>query len=128
MDIKKIFKSATGADLPMDLEKMATGKMDLPLDDKSMGALNELIGKGAFNDKQDFMSFLVKAYMQNKMGGVLSSGKPSESSILDIVNKAGVGKNISDGDKKSLLVPLLITAFTMIYKMMSAKKTEMRPA
>ncbi|MCD1295758.1 hypothetical protein CUJ83_12185 [Methanocella sp. CWC-04] len=80
---------------------------DLSLSAESMNTLDELILKGIFNDKSDFMRFIVKTYWQYKIRG----SAPTSSNILDIINQAGIDKNFSDADIMGRIFPLMVDAF-----------------
>lgn len=124
MGLGDIFKSVIGGKTGLDVSNI-----DMPLDSTSTNALNSLISSGVFKDKGDFMNFALKAYMQSNMGSMMSSGEqPTESAIMDVISKTGIGKSRSQTDIKTLLVPLLITAFTAIYKYMSKRKETVKPA
>lgn len=98
------------------------GNIDLPLSDENRNTLNELISKGTFKDKSDFLHYIAHAYTKNDVGSVMSGGRaPSESSIMDIITKTGLGKDFSQSDMKRLLVPLLIAGFTAVYRYMTKK-------
>ncbi len=130
MGLSDMIRSAMGGkDVPPELMDLAkSGNIDLPLSGDSEKMLEDLISKGVFKGKSDFLGFIVKAYMQNKMGGMMSGGKaPPESAIMDIITKSGIGKGYPDGDIKKMLVPLLVTAFFAVYKYMS-KKEAVTPA
>lgn len=123
MGLGDIFKSVIGGKTGMDISSI-----DLPLDSTTSNALNTLIGSGVFKDKSDFMNFALKAYMQSNMGSMMSSGQqPTESSIMDVISKTGIDRGRSQSDIKMLLVPLLITAFTAIYKHMSKRQSQAMP-
>ncbi len=132
MGLGDILKSALGGaskDSPLDMTDMARlAGIDLPLSGDSQRMLGDLISKGVFKDKSDFLGFIVNVYMQNNIGSMMTDNKkPPESAIMDIINKAGIGKGVPQGDIKKMLVPLMITAFFAVYKFMS-KRQAMKPA
>ena len=125
MGLQDIIRSASGGmDIPpelMDLVKI--GNIDMLLSGDSENMLDDMISKGVFKNKGDFLKFIVKSYTQNNMAGMMTGGKsPPESTILDIIKKTGIGKGYTEGDVKNMLVPLMITAFFTIYKYMSRRK------
>lgn len=90
--------------------------LSLPLSGVALTGLNALISKGTFGDKQDFIGFLAKNFFANNMESSMAGGKgPSESMIMDVINKTGVAKGFSRDDTMKMIVPLLITGFTAIY-------------
>ena len=96
--------------------------VELPLSGDALTGLNSLINKGKFGDKQDFLGFLAKTYMQNNLGAAMGGGAaPDVSKILDIIGKTGIGGGFAEGDIKKYLVPLLITGFTAIYNYLNKK-------
>lgn len=96
--------------------------VELPVSGDALTGLNMLIDKGKFSNKQDFMGFLAKSFMQNNLGAAMSGGKePGISTIMDIIGKSGIGSGFAEGDIKKFLVPLLITGFTAIYKYLNKK-------
>lgn len=109
-----------------DRSKLAN--IDLLLSGDSESALSDLLSRGVFMNKTDFVSFIVREYFQNNMGSMLSGGKsPPESLVMDIINKSGIGKSYSDPDIKNALVPLLATSFYAIYRYLT-KKEVLKPA
>ncbi len=99
-----------------------TKNVELPVSGDALTGLNMLMDKGKFSNKQDFMGFLAKSYMQNNLGAAMSGGKePGISTIMDIIGKSGIGSGFAEGDIKKFLVPLLITGFTAIYKYLNKK-------
>jgi len=130
MGLGDVIKSALGGEgIPPELLDMAkSGNIELPLSGDSENMLGDMISKGIFKNKGDFLTFIVKEYMKNNMGSMMSGGKsPPESAILDIVKKSGIGKSYSDDDIKKTMVPLLVTAFFAIYKYMT-KRPAVKPA
>ena len=123
MGIEDILKSAFGGKSVPGM-----GGMDLPLDSDQADKLNSLISSGVFKDKADFMKFAINAYTQSNMGNMMSNGnQPTETGMMDLITKMGVGKGKSESDLKTLLVPLMITAFTLIYKHMTKKQPMTKP-
>ncbi len=109
-----------------DRSKLAN--IDLLLSGDSESALSDLISRGIFMNKTDFVSFIVREYFQNNLGSMLSGDKlPPESFVMDIINKSGIGESFSDSDIKNALVPLLVTSFYAIYRYMT-KKEALKPA
>jgi uncharacterized surface protein with fasciclin (FAS1) repeats len=101
--------------------------VELPLSGDSLKGLNDLIGKGTFANKQDFMSFLAKQYMQNNLGAAMAGGKePGMSMVMDIIGKTGIAKGFMEGDVKKYLVPLLMAGFMAIYRYMT-KQPAVKP-
>lgn len=118
-----VIKDVMGAEYGMDVSKV-----NLPLSGDQANTLNDLISKGLFKDKSDFVSFLALSYMKNNLGASMIGGQaPSESTVMDIISKSGLGKKIPEGQAK-MLVPLLITGFMAIYKYMSRKQHAAKPA
>jgi hypothetical protein len=105
MDFKNLANAALSA---------AGGKTDLPLSNTSMGNLTDLIGKGAFKDKGDFIQFVIKAYMEYKTSG--GSAQPTQGDVKNIIQNTGVGNNLGASDIEGKLVPLLTEAFQMAGK------------
>jgi uncharacterized surface protein with fasciclin (FAS1) repeats len=99
-----------------------TKNVNLPLAGASAEGLNMLINNGMFANKQDFLGFLGKTYLQNNVGAALAGGsEPSTSMIMDIINKTGIAKGFMEGDVKKYLVPLLITGFMAVYNYLNKK-------
>lgn len=91
--------------------------VELPLSGDAAVGLKELISKGTFSNKQDFLGFLAKQFMQNNLGAAMAGGsEPGVSTILDIINKTGIAKGFMEGDIKKYLVPLMITGFMAVYR------------
>ena len=131
MGVGDVINSAMGGkDIPPELMDLAKkGNIDLPLAGDQENMLDDLISKGVFRNKPDFLSFIVKAYTQNNMGSMMSGDRiPPESAIMDIITKSGIGKGYADGDIKKMMVPLLITAFFAVYKYMTKKRPAVKPA
>lgn len=104
-------------------------KIDLPLSGDEASTMNDLISKGTFKDKSDFMSFLTSAYVKNNVGKAASGGPSSlEPLVTSIISASGLGRGFSEGDVKSKLVPLMITGFMAIYKYMASRKHAARAA
>ena len=125
MGLGDIIKSAMGGEGRMDsitdMAKLAN--IDLPLSGDAENMLGDLISKGVFQNKADFMKFIATAYMKNDIGSMMTGGKaPQESTIMDIITKSGIGKGYPAGDIKKMLMPLLMTAFFAVYKFMTKSK------
>ena len=91
--------------------------VDLPLSGDAAVGLKELLNKGTFSNKQDFVGFLAKQFMQNNLGAAMAGGgEPGVSTIMDIINKTGIAKGFMEGDVKKYLVPLMMTGFMAIYR------------
>lgn len=130
MGLGDVIKSALGgADIPPEILEMAkSGNINLPLSGDAENMLGDLLSKGVFSSKSDFLTFIVKQYAMNNLGSMMSGDKsPPESAILDIIHKTGLGKGYSEGDIKNMLVPLLVQAFFAVYKLMS-RQPAMKPA
>ena len=130
MGLGDTIKSALGGmDIPPELLDMAkSGNIDLPLSGDSESMLTDMLTKGVFGSKSDFLTFLVTQYMGHNLGSMMSgSNTPPESAIMDIITKSGIGESYSKGDIKKLMVPLLIQGFFAVYKLMS-KRQAMKPA
>lgn len=130
MGLGDLIKSALGgkSETPgvMDMAKLAN--IDLPLSGDSENMLNDLISKGVFGNKADFMKFIATAYLKNNIGSMMTGDRaPPESTIMDIITKSGIGKGYPDGDIKKMMVPLLMTAFFAVYKYMT-KRQAAKPA
>lgn len=123
MGLGETIKSALGRDIPPELMDLAKrGDINLLLSGDSEKMLDDMISKGVFKDRRDFLSFIVKEYVRNNMGSMLGGDRsPPESMILDMINRSGIGEGYSDRDIKNMLVPLLITAFFAVYKYMSKR-------
>jgi len=124
MGLGDMIKSAMGGkDIPPELMDLAKkGNIDLPLAGDQEKMLEDMVSKGVFNSKSDFLSFIVKAYMQNNIGSMMAGDRmPPESAIMDIIKTSGIGKGYPDGDIKKMMVPLLITAFFAVYKYMTKR-------
>ena len=124
MGLGDIIKTALGDKSEIsgiaDMAKLAN--IDLPLAGDSENMLNDLISKGVFGNKADFMKFIATAYMKNNIGSMMTGDRaPPESAITDIITKSGIGKGYPDGDIKKMMVPLLMTAFFAVYKFMTKK-------
>jgi hypothetical protein len=107
MDFKNLANAALSA-------TGSAGKTDLPLSGQSMSMLTDLIGKGVFKDKGDFIQFVIKAYMQYKTSG--GSAQPTQNDIKSVIQNTGVGNNLSTSDIEGKLTPLLTEAFLMAGK------------
>ena len=98
--------------------------VSLPLSGVALTGLNMLINKGAVKDKQDFLGLLAKSYMQNNLGAAIgSSGEPSTNMIMDIINKTGIAKGLTEGDTMKFIVPLMMTGIMAIYHYLNKKPT-----
>jgi uncharacterized surface protein with fasciclin (FAS1) repeats len=96
--------------------------LSLPLSGVALAGLNGLISKGTFSDKQDFVGFLGKTFMTQNVGAAMAGDKaPSESFIMDIIDKTGIAKGFTKDDTMKMLVPLLITGFTAVYHYLNKK-------
>lgn len=118
-----------GADVPPEILDMAkSGNIALPLSGDAENMLDDLLSKGVFGSKSDFLTFIVKQYVMNNMGSMMSGDKsPPESAILDIIRKTGLDKGYPEGDVRNMMVPLLVQAFFAVYKLMS-KRPALKPA
>lgn len=124
MGILDTISGAIGGKHGMDISKI-----DLPLSSSEASTMNDLISKGTFKDKSDFMSFLASAYVKNNVGKAASGGQSSlEPLVVNIISASGIAKGFSEGDIKSRLVPLMITGFMAIYKYMASRKHAARAA
>lgn len=96
--------------------------IDLPLSGASLEGLNMLLNKGTFSNKQDFLGFLGKTFMQNNLGAAMAGGnEPSTSLVMDIINKTGIARGFMGEDVQKFLVPLLISGFMAVYKYLNKK-------
>lgn len=118
-----------GADVPPEILDMAkSGNIALPLSGDAENMLDDLLSKGVFGSKSDFLTFIVKQYVMNNMGSMMSGDRsPPESAILDIIRKTGLDKGYPEGDVRNMMVPLLVQAFFAVYKLMS-KRPALKPA
>jgi|WetSurMetagenome_2_1015567.scaffolds.fasta_scaffold327759_1 hypothetical protein len=107
MDFKNLANAALSA-------TGAAGKTDLPLSGSSMSILTDLIGKGVFKDKGDFIQFVIKAYTEYKVSG--GSAQPTQSDVSNIIQKTGVGSSLNTSDIDGKLAPLLTEALQMAGK------------
>jgi uncharacterized surface protein with fasciclin (FAS1) repeats len=100
-----------------------TKNVSLPLSGDALSGLNMLIDKGAVKDKQDFLGFLAKSYMQNNLGSAIGSsgGEPGISTVMDIINKTGIAKGFMEGDVKKFIVPLMMTGIMAIYNYLNKR-------
>lgn len=90
--------------------------LSLPLSGAALAGLNALISKGTFRDRPDFVGYLAKTYMDNKVGDAMARDRaPSENLVMDIIDRTGIARGFSGEDTRNMLVPLLITGFTAIY-------------
>jgi Arc/MetJ-type ribon-helix-helix transcriptional regulator len=90
-------------------EALSGSKTDLPLSGSSTNILNELIGSGVFGNKADFIKFVMKAYMEFKVGG--GSQQPSQADVSNLIQNTGIGNSLSQEDVQNKLQPLLTEAF-----------------
>jgi len=130
MGLGDAIKSALGgADIPPEILEMAkSGNINLPLSGDAENMLGDLLSKGVFSSKSDFLTFIVKQYAMNNMGSMMSGDRsPPESAILDIIRKTGLDRGYPEGDIKKMMVPLLIQAFFAVYRVMS-RRPAMKPA
>ncbi len=96
--------------------------LSLPLSGVALAGLNSLIGKGTFTDKQDFVGYLANTFLSNNLESKMAGGRePSESLIMDIIDKTGIAKGFTRDDTMKMLVPLLITGFMAVYHYMQRK-------
>lgn len=118
-----------GADVPPEILDMAkSGNIALPLSGDAENMLDDLLSKGVFSSKSDFLTFIVKQYVMNNMGSMMSGDRsPPESAIFDIIRKTGLDKGYPEGDVRNMMVPLLVQAFFAVYKLMS-KRPALKPA
>lgn len=118
-----------GADVPPEILDMAkSGNIALPLSGDAENMLDDLLSKGVFDSKSDFLTFIVKQYVMNNLGSMMSGDRsPPESAILDIIRKTGLDKGYPEGDVRNMMVPLLVQAFFAVYKLMS-KRPALKPA
>ena len=98
MDFKNIASAALG------------GKADMPLSAGSQATLQELIAKGVFKDKAQFVEFAMKAFMEYKMKG------SNADALAGIVKSSPIASGASDADIKDKLLPLMTEAFTIAGK------------
>lgn len=84
--------------------------MDLPLSADSINILDELIGKGVFNNKADFIQFVLKAYAEYKLTG--GSSQPTQADVQNVIQNSGIGNGLDAQDIEGKLTPLLTAAFT----------------
>jgi hypothetical protein len=130
MGLGDVIKSALGgSEVPPEIMEMAkSGNINLPLSGDAENMLGDLLSKGVFSSKSDFLTFIVKQYVMNNMGSMMSGDRsPPESAILDIIHKAGLDKGYPEGDIKNMMVPLLVQAFFAVYRLMS-RQPAMKPA
>jgi hypothetical protein len=107
MDFKNLANAALSA-------TGSAGKTDLPLSGQSMSMLTDLIGKGVFKDKGDFIQFVMKAYLQYKT--TAGSSQPTQADVKNVIQNTGIGKNLNVSDIDGKLAPLLTEAFMMAGK------------
>jgi hypothetical protein len=121
--------SALGKDIPPELRELINkGDIDLLLSGDSESTLNDMITKGVFRDKSDFLGFLVNQYVANNLGSKLSVDRTlPESLVMDIIRRTGLDKKYPNVDFKRTLVPLLVTSFYAIYRYVSRQRMA-RPA
>lgn len=100
MDFKSIANAALSAT-----------KTELPLSSSSMNILNELIGGGVFNNKADFMQFVMKAYTEYKANG--GSQQPTQADVSKVIQNTGIGNTLSQADVQNKLTPLLTEALNV---------------
>lgn len=98
MDFKSITNMAQGA------------KTNIDLSAQSLRALDELIGKGVFSDKAQFMEFAMKAFMEYKMKG------SSQDALNGIVQNSAAGKKAAETGVQDKLMPLMSEAMNLIGK------------
>lgn len=98
MDFKSIASAALGS------------KTDIPLSTESQNTLQELISKGVFNDKKQFVEFAMKAFAEYKLKG------SSSSALTDIIKSSPLAQGSSESDIKSKLVPMMTEVFNTINK------------
>jgi Arc/MetJ-type ribon-helix-helix transcriptional regulator len=98
MDFKSIANMAQGA------------KSNIDLSSQSLKMLDELIGKGVFSDKSQFMEFAMKTLMEYKMKG------SSQEALNGIVKSSPVAQKAGEADTQSKLMPLMIEAMNLISK------------
>jgi hypothetical protein len=98
MDFKNIASTALG------------GKADMPLSAGAQGTLQELITKGVFKDKAQFVEFAMKAFVEYKMKG------SNTEALTNIVRHSPMASGASDADIKDKLLPLMTEAFAFAGK------------
>lgn len=98
MDFKSIANMAQGA------------KSNIDLSAQSLKALDELIGKGVFSDKNQFMEFAMKTFMEYKLKGC------TQEALTGIVQNSAVGQKAAATGAQDQLMPLMSEAMGLIGK------------
>lgn len=82
-----------------------------------------MITKGVFDNKADFLGYVVKEYARNNLGSKFGMERTlPESLVMEIISKSGLDKKYPNVDFKKTLVPLLVTAFYAVYRHVSRPK------
>jgi uncharacterized surface protein with fasciclin (FAS1) repeats len=90
--------------------------LDMLLSGDAAQGLNMLMDRGAFEDRQDFIRFLAKAYEENDMDEAMGGKvEPHEARIVDIIHRAGIARELFEHDIRQYLVPLFRAGFAAIY-------------
>lgn len=98
MDFKSIANMAQGA------------KSNIDLSAESLKTLDELIGKGVFKDKGQFMEFAVKTFTEYKLKG------SSQEALSGIVQNSDVGQKAAGTGVQDKLMPLMSEAMGLLGK------------
>lgn len=98
MDFKSIANMAQGAKSGIDLSA------------QSLQTLDELIGKGVFKDKNQFMEFAMKTFAEYKLKG------SSQEALTGIVQNSAVGQKAAETGATDKLMPLMGEAMGLLGK------------
>ena len=98
MDFKSIANIAQGA------------KNNIDLSAESLKSLDELIGKGVFTDKGQFMEFAIKTFTEYKLKG------SSQEALNGIVKNSPVAQKAGEAETQSKLMPLMTEAMNLFGK------------
>jgi hypothetical protein len=98
MSLKDLIGAFTGA----------TGMMELPLSSQASGYLEDLIIKGIFDDKADFIDFASKAFSMYK--DTCGSGSFNPDCALKVVSKFAL-TGLTDSDMAGQMMPLVTEVF-----------------
>ena len=91
----------------------AAGKPNLGLPEADLRMVDELVAKGNFKDKSDFMAFAMTVYAELRHSG---SAPPTPQQVSQAVQNTPVAQGMDPQDVQGKLVPLLTSVFTSMGK------------
>jgi len=92
----------------------AAGKPNLGIPDADLKIVDELVAKGNFKDKSDFMAFATTVYTELRASG--ASAQPTQAQVSQAVQNTAVAQGMNPQDVQEKLTPLLTSVFTSMGK------------